>query len=182
MPYCTTKTKALTTNDAWVKIVFMKRYVLYLVAILFLGGCGLSEKEAKQMQEEIRNLREQNSYMKAELVGIKKEREQIYKKLEELEVMQRHKEPDKQVSEERARQKELEKAKEKERLLEKDKKLITQKKPVSEKKKIKPVETIRTPSTTKPKTSPPVKPRSGTVRELPDSIPTRSGPGEAIHE
>jgi chromosome segregation ATPase len=60
------------------------RRVLALLAVLFLlSGCSAYEKENRELKEEIKQMGEENNYLKAELVGLKKEVAELRAKLKE---------------------------------------------------------------------------------------------------
>lgn len=72
----------------------MRRTLLLLCLPLLLFGCTRYEQENNRLKEEIKMLREENNYAKAEIVGLKKElaelsarvkgeREELQRKLEE---------------------------------------------------------------------------------------------------
>jgi len=51
----------------------MKHLAICLAALFLLVGCNAQEKENKSLKEELRLFREENNYLKAEIVGLKKE-------------------------------------------------------------------------------------------------------------
>lgn len=72
----------------------MKKMLVPLFAFLILLGCSKYEKENTALREEIRMIKEENNYLKAEIVGLKRgmeevtarvkeEREQLKKKTQE---------------------------------------------------------------------------------------------------
>ncbi len=72
----------------------MRRLFFLLVLPLLLVACSGYEKENKHLKDEIRMLKEENNYLKAEMIGLKKgidemsirvreERESMKKKLQE---------------------------------------------------------------------------------------------------
>ncbi len=56
----------------------MKRLViLCLPLLLLLVSCNTCEKENNRLKEEVKLLREENNYLKAEIIGMKKELEDV---------------------------------------------------------------------------------------------------------
>jgi DNA repair exonuclease SbcCD ATPase subunit len=61
----------------------MKKILVSLFVFLALLGCSKYEKENKDLREEIRMVREENNYLKAEIVGLKRGMEEITKRVKE---------------------------------------------------------------------------------------------------
>jgi predicted RNase H-like nuclease (RuvC/YqgF family) len=61
----------------------MKQTLASLFVLLALLGCSKYEKENTNLREEIRMVREENNYLKAEIVGLKREMEEVTKKVKE---------------------------------------------------------------------------------------------------
>ena len=64
----------------------MKRIILFLLCIpLLLLSCTGHEKENERLTEEIKMVREENSYLKAEIMGLQKQVEALNVKMKEEE-------------------------------------------------------------------------------------------------
>jgi regulator of replication initiation timing len=61
------------------------RYFIFLVLILAL--CPSCNKETKELREEIISLRNENNFLKAENIALKKELEEIYKRIDEKDLI-----------------------------------------------------------------------------------------------
>jgi hypothetical protein len=61
----------------------MKHTAILLLTLFFTLGCSAYEKENKSLIEEVRQVREENNYLKAEMVGLKKEADELRIKLKE---------------------------------------------------------------------------------------------------
>ena len=61
----------------------MKHTAILLFTLFLTLGCSAYEKENKSLTEEIRQVREENNYLKAEMVGLKKEVDELRIKLKE---------------------------------------------------------------------------------------------------
>lgn len=61
----------------------MNKILPFLFIFLALLGCSKYEKENKNLREEIRMVREENNYLKAEIVGLKREMEEIAARVKE---------------------------------------------------------------------------------------------------
>jgi predicted nucleic acid-binding Zn-ribbon protein len=69
----------------------MKRHTLLLVCLsMLLFACTGYEKDNQRLQEELKAVREENSYLKAEIVGLQKQLDEVSAKVkEERESLQR---------------------------------------------------------------------------------------------
>jgi hypothetical protein len=63
----------------------INRYFIFLVLILAL--CPSCNKETKALLEEIKSLRNENNFLKAENIALKKELEEIYKRIDEKDLI-----------------------------------------------------------------------------------------------
>jgi regulator of replication initiation timing len=61
------------------------RYAIFLVLILAL--CPSCNKETNDLREEIKSLRNENNFLKAENIALKKELEEIYKRIDEKDLI-----------------------------------------------------------------------------------------------
>jgi biopolymer transport protein ExbB/TolQ len=61
----------------------MKYLVPLLVLLLFLPACSKYEKENSSLKEELKMLREENNYLKAEIIGLKKGAAELSGRLKE---------------------------------------------------------------------------------------------------
>jgi predicted RNase H-like nuclease (RuvC/YqgF family) len=60
-------------------------YSIFFLLILTL--CPSCNKEVKNLQEEIKSLRNENNFFKAENIALKKELEEVYKKIDEKDLI-----------------------------------------------------------------------------------------------
>ena len=60
-------------------------YSIFLV--LILAVCPSCNKEVKNLQEEIKSMRNENNFLKAENVALKKELEEVYKRIDEKDLI-----------------------------------------------------------------------------------------------
>jgi hypothetical protein len=81
--YFTIKGEALTIEAALWKIMTMKRLVILCLPLL-LFACNGYEKENSRLKDEVRLLREENNYLKAQIIGMKKEMEDLYARQNEV--------------------------------------------------------------------------------------------------
>ncbi len=64
----------------------MKQLILFLLCVsLLLLSCTGHEKENQRLEEEIKMVREENSYLKAEVLGLQKQVEALNAKMKEEE-------------------------------------------------------------------------------------------------
>jgi predicted nucleic acid-binding Zn-ribbon protein len=61
----------------------MKYIAILLTAVFLTVGCSAYEKENKSLKEELRQVREEDNYLKAQIVGLNKEVEELRSKLKE---------------------------------------------------------------------------------------------------
>jgi regulator of replication initiation timing len=61
------------------------RYFIFLVLVLAL--CPSCSNETKNLREEIKSLRNENNFFKAENIALKKELEEIYKRIDEKDLI-----------------------------------------------------------------------------------------------
>ena len=61
----------------------MKKIAALLLVFLALLGCSKYEKENQSLREEIRMVKEENNYLKAEIVGLKREMEEVTARVKE---------------------------------------------------------------------------------------------------
>jgi regulator of replication initiation timing len=61
------------------------RYSVFLVLILAL--CPSCNKEVKNLQDEIKSLKEANNFLKADNIALRKELEELYKRIDEKDLI-----------------------------------------------------------------------------------------------
>lgn len=61
------------------------RYSIFLVLILAL--CPSCNKETKDLREEIKSLRNENNFLKADNIALRKELEEVYKRIDEKDLI-----------------------------------------------------------------------------------------------
>ena len=88
----------------------MKIICYPLFFILILALCPSCNKEVTNLQEEIKSLRNENNFFKAENIALKKEVEELYKKIAEKDLV-KQKLPVPKDKEERTVENDLEKQK-----------------------------------------------------------------------
>jgi len=66
----------LTIEAALWKIMTMKRLFIFCLPLLLLA-CNGYEKENNRLKDEVRLLREENNYLKAQIIGMKKEMDDL---------------------------------------------------------------------------------------------------------
>ncbi len=66
----------MTIEAALWKIMAMKRLVILCLPLLLLA-CNGYEKENNRLKDEVKLLREENNYLKAQIIGMKKEMDDL---------------------------------------------------------------------------------------------------------
>ena len=65
----------------------MKIIYYVIILVLILAVCPSCNKEVKNLQEEIKSMRNENNFLKAENVALKKELEEVYKRIDEKDLI-----------------------------------------------------------------------------------------------
>ena len=61
------------------------RYFIFFVIIL--AFCPSCNKEVKNLQDEIKSLKEANNFLKADNIALRKELEEVYKRIDEKDLL-----------------------------------------------------------------------------------------------
>jgi regulator of replication initiation timing len=61
----------------------MKIIYYFIILVLILAVCPSCSKEVKNLQEEIKSLQNENNFLKADNIAIRKELEELYKRIDE---------------------------------------------------------------------------------------------------
>jgi predicted RNase H-like nuclease (RuvC/YqgF family) len=65
----------------------MKIIYYAMILILILVACPSCDKEVNNLREEIKSLRNENNFLKAESIALKKELEEVYKRIDEKDLI-----------------------------------------------------------------------------------------------
>ncbi len=71
----------------------MKNICYAVIFLLILAVCPSCNKEVKNLQEEIKSLRNENNFLKAENVALKKELEELYRRIDEKDLIKQKSAP-----------------------------------------------------------------------------------------
>ena len=65
----------------------MKIIYYSIILVLILVVCPSCNKEVKNLQEEIKSLRNENNFLKADNIALRKELEEVYKRIDEKDLI-----------------------------------------------------------------------------------------------